>query len=87
METYFIVQEMVEQFRNPLQIGAETAGAVAGDYLRHLFVRSFYKACRDVVQFADVLGYTLVETTRICLVSTGAEHARRMNRLGLVLSG
>ena len=55
--------------------------------LRHLFARTFYKACRDVVQLADVLGHASVETTRIYLVSTGAEHAHRMNRLGLILSG
>ena len=53
--------------------------------LRHLFARTFYKVCRDVVQLADVLGHASVETTRIYLVSTGAEHARRMNRLGLIL--
>lgn len=54
--------------------------------LRHLFARTFYKACRDVVQLADVLGHASVETTRIYLVSTGAEHARRMERLGLICS-
>ena len=39
---------------------------------------------RDVVQLADVLGHSSVETTRIYLISSGAEHARRMERLGLV---
>ena len=55
--------------------------------LRHLFARSFYRACRDVVQLADVLGHSSVETTRIYLISTGMELARRMDRLGLVFSG
>lgn len=53
--------------------------------LRHLFARTFYKSCRDVVQLADVLGHSSIETTRIYLVSTGIEYVRRMNRLGLIL--
>lgn len=52
--------------------------------LRHLFARTFYKVCRDVVQLADVLGHSSVETTRIYLASTGDEYVRRMNRLGLI---
>ena len=52
--------------------------------LRHLFARTFYKACRDVVKLADVLGHSSIETTRIYLISTGAEHARQMGRLGLI---
>lgn len=52
--------------------------------LRHLFARTFYKVCRDVVQLADVLGHSSIETTRIYLASTGDEHVRRMDRLGLV---
>ena len=59
-------------------------GKVFPHNLRHLFARSFYQACRDVVQLADVLGHSSVETTRIYLISSGAEHARRMERLGLV---
>lgn len=52
--------------------------------LRHLFARTFYRACRDVVKLADVLGHSNIETTRIYLISTGAEHARQLERLGLV---
>lgn len=52
--------------------------------LRHLFARTFYRVCRDVVQLADVLGHSSVETTRIYLASTGDEYVRRMNRLGLI---
>ena len=52
--------------------------------LRHLFARAFYKACRDVAKLADVLGHSSMETTRIYLVSTSAEHARQMELLGLV---
>lgn len=53
--------------------------------LRHLFATAFYKVCKDVVKLADVLGHSSIETTRIYLLSTGAEHVRQLDRLGLVL--
>ena len=52
--------------------------------LRHLFARTFYKVCRDVAKLADVLGHSSIETTRIYLISTGAEHASLLERLRLV---
>ena len=52
--------------------------------LRHLFARTFYRASRDVTQLADVLGHSSIETTRIYLMSTGEEHQRQLERLGLV---
>ena len=52
--------------------------------LRHLFARIFYKVYRDVARLADVLGHSSIETTRIYLVSTGMEHARQIERLGLI---
>ena len=52
--------------------------------LRHLFARTFYRACRDVAKLADVLGHSNIETTRIYLVSTGIEHAQQLERLGLI---
>lgn len=67
----------------------EKAGVAASKVfphnLRHLFARSFYRACQDVVKLADVLGHSSIETTRIYLVSTGAEHAQQMARLGLII--
>ena len=53
--------------------------------LRHLFARTFYKVSRDVAKLADVLGHSSIETTRIYLISTGAEHARVLERLHLIL--
>lgn len=61
-----------------------TASKVFPHNLRHLFAVSFYKACRDIVKLADVLGHSSVETTRIYLISTGKEHARWIERLGLI---
>lgn len=52
--------------------------------LRHLFARIFYKSCKDIARLADVLGHSSIETTRIYLVTTGAEHTRQLERLGLV---
>ena len=54
--------------------------------LRHLFARTFYKVCRDVVKLADVLGHSSIETTRIYLISTGTEHAHTLERVRLLLS-
>ena len=52
--------------------------------LRHLFATTFYKACKDIARLADVLGHSSIETTRIYLLTSGAEHARQLNRLGLI---
>ena len=52
--------------------------------LRHLFARTFYKVCRDVVKLADVLGHSSIETTRIYLISTGSEHANILRKMHLV---
>ena len=52
--------------------------------LRHLFARMFYKVTHDIAKLSDVLGHSSIETTRIYLISTGEEHARTLDRLGLV---
>lgn len=52
--------------------------------LRHLFATVFYRACKDIARLADVLGHSSIETTRIYLVTSGAEHSRQLERLGLV---
>lgn len=52
--------------------------------LRHLFARVYYKVTRDVAKLADLLGHSSIETTRIYLLSTGEEHARQLEGLGLV---
>ena len=53
--------------------------------LRHLFARTFYKVCKDVAKLADVLGHSSIETTRIYLISTGAEHLQTLNKLNLLI--
>ncbi len=36
------------------------------------------------MKLADILGHSSIETTRIYLLTTGAEHLRRLERLGLL---
>ena len=52
--------------------------------LRHLFATTFYHASKDIVKLADVLGHASMETTRIYLLTTGAEHIRQLEGLGLI---
>ena len=53
--------------------------------LRHLFATAFYRACKDIAKLADVLGHSSIETTRIYLVTSGAEHRKQLDRLGLIV--
>ena len=52
--------------------------------LRHLFATAFYRACKDIAKLADVLGHSSIETTRIYLLTSGTEHQRQLDRMGLV---
>ncbi len=66
----------------------ETAGVspekVFPHNLRHLFARVFYSAQKDIAKLADLLGHSSVETTRIYLLSSGTEHKRALEKLGMV---
>ena len=53
--------------------------------LRHLFAQTFYKVCRDIAKLADILGHSSVETTRLYLISTGSEHVKALEHLGIIL--
>lgn len=52
--------------------------------LRHLFATVHYRAHGDIVRLADVLGHSSIETTRIYLATSGAEHLRQLEQLRLV---
>lgn len=54
--------------------------------LRHLFARVFYKMEKDIAKLADILGHSSINTTRIYIISTGKEHKKKMERMGLVYS-
>ncbi len=53
--------------------------------LRKLFARTFYAMEKDIAKLADILGHSSVNTTRIYIMSTGVEHRRKIENLGLVL--
>ena len=38
-----------------------------------------------IVTLADLLGHASIETTRIYIMESGAEHKRQVERLGLIL--
>ena len=52
--------------------------------LRHYFATVYYRAYKDIAKLADVLGHSSIETTRIYLLSSGTEHQKQLDRLGLV---
>ena len=52
---------------------------------RHLFARTFYQLDKDLAKLADLLGHSSINTTRIYIRSTGAEHRRFLERMHLVL--
>lgn len=54
--------------------------------LRKLFARTFYGIEKDIAKLADILGHGSIDTTRIYIMSTGMEHRRKIERLGLVIS-
>lgn len=68
---------------------AREAGVLAGKIfphnLRHLFARSFYEIEKDIAKLADVMGHSSISTTRIYMISTGEEHRKQLERLGLVI--
>lgn len=53
--------------------------------LRKLFARTFYKIEKDIAKLADILGHGRIDTTRIYIMSTGLEHRKKIERLGLVV--
>ncbi len=53
--------------------------------LRKLFARTFYGLEKDIAKLADILGHSSIDTTRIYIMSTGTEHRKKIERLGLVV--
>ena len=53
--------------------------------LRKLFARTFYGIEKDIAKLADILGHSSIDTTRIYIMTTGTEHRRKIERLGLVI--
>lgn len=53
--------------------------------LRHLFARTFYALEKNISKLADLLGHSSIETTRIYIMESGAEHERLLNKMHLLL--
>jgi site-specific recombinase XerD len=53
--------------------------------LRRLFARTFYGIEKDIAKLADILGHASIDTTRIYITTTGAEHRRKMELLRLII--
>lgn len=53
--------------------------------LRKLFAKTFYAVEKDIAKLADVLGHSNINTTRIYIMSSGAEHRKKVERLGLLI--
>lgn len=53
--------------------------------LRKLFAKLFYKIEKDIAKLADILGHSSINTTRIYIATSGEEHMKQIEQLGLVL--
>lgn len=53
--------------------------------LRHLFARTYYNLEKDITRLADILGHSSIDTTRVYIISSGAEHEKQISSLGLVV--
>jgi len=40
---------------------------------------------KEIAKLADILGHGSIETTRIYMMTTGVEHRRKIEQLGLVI--
>lgn len=76
------VWRMMKGLSNAAQISSKK---VFPHNLRRLFSRVYYEKKRDIAKLADILGHSSINTTRIYIMSTGAEHRRHMESLNLLL--
>lgn len=53
--------------------------------LRHLFARIFYSIEKDIAKLADILGHASINTTRIYMITTSAEHRRKLENMRLII--
>ena len=73
------------QMKQLCQTAGVNPGKVFPHNLRKLFARTFYGIEKDIAKLADILGHSSINTTRIYIMSTGTEHRRKIERLGLVI--
>lgn len=73
------------QMKRLCEIAGVKPSKVFPHNLRKLFARTFYGIEKDIVKLADILGHSSINTTRIYIMTTGTEHRRKIERLGLVV--
>ena len=73
------------QMKRLCQAAGVKASKVFPHNLRKLFARTFYGIEKDIAKLADILGHSSINTTRIYIMTTGVEHRRKIERLGLVV--
>ena len=71
--------------KNLCQVAQVNPSKVFPHNLRKLFARTFYKLEKDIAKLADILGHGSIDTTRIYIISTGMEHRKKIENLGLVV--
>lgn len=74
-----------EQMKKLCETAGVKASKVFPHNLRKLFARCFYAVKKDIAKLADVLGHSSINTTRIYIMTTGSEHRRMLDCLGLVI--
>ena len=63
-----------------------TVHGLSAGLLRHcLGERCGNSIEKDIAKLADILGHSSIDTTRIYIMTTGTEHRRKIERLGLVI--
>lgn len=73
------------EMKNLCQLAQVRENKVFPHNLRHLFARTYYKMEKDISKLADLLGHSSINTTRIYIISSGAEHRRQIERMKLLL--
>lgn len=73
------------QMKRLCLLAGVAAGKVFPHNLRKLFAKTFYRMEKDIAKLADILGHGSIETTRIYIMTSGFEHRRKMERLGLLI--
>ena len=73
------------QMKRLCQTAGVTPSKVFPHNLRKLFARTFYGIEKDIAKLADILGHSSIDTTWIYIMTTGTEHRRKIERLGLVV--
>ena len=74
-----------EQMKALCKSAGVTPSKVFPHNLRKLFARTFYGIEKDIAKLADILGHSSIDTTRIYIMTSGTEHRKRIEKVGLII--